>query len=162
MGFHKVHPGEVFVGREDSVKILSGDLHETRKSCPAPYKEALESLFLQVVEGGGAPHDEVGDKFHPHFPEVFEFEVDDGIGKPEFWNTIFEDSANFVKSFEHGYVVAILGHIAGKGEGCWAGAHGCHPDTVGRKCFRNIAASRFPFEVSCKSFKVTNGHGGLF
>ncbi len=71
MGSHKVHPGEVFVGREDPVEVLAGDLHETRQSRPAPDKEALESLFLQVVEGGSAPHDEVGDEFHTHFPEVF-------------------------------------------------------------------------------------------
>ena len=57
-----------------------------------------------------------------------------------------------MKGFEYGYVVAIFGHIAGKGEGCGAGAHGSHLDAVGRKGFRDITASRFPFVVGCEPF----------
>jgi len=120
IGSHEVDAGKVFVGGEDAVVIFAGDFHEAWQTGSASDKETLVSLFLEIIEGCGAPHDEVGDEFDAHLPEVFDFEVDDGVGEPEFGDAIFEDSPNFMEGFEDGHVVAIFDHIAGKGEGCRA------------------------------------------
>ena len=49
-----------------------------------------------------------------HLLEVFNLHVDDAVGQTELRDAVFQHTTNLMKGFEHIYIVAELGHVAGK------------------------------------------------
>ena len=114
---HEVAAGEVFVGGEDALCVLPGDVHEAGKARARAEEDGFEAeLLFELVDGEHFADDHVRHHLDAERSEVIYLLFDDGFGKTEFGDAVDEHAARKVQRFEDGHVVAELGKIARAGE----------------------------------------------
>ena len=93
---HQIDTGEIFVGRHDVDRVLSGNIHKVRQSRTGSDKYAFETFCLQILHADCFSYDAVFDKVNPHLHKVVYFYIYNLVGQTEFGNTVFQYTTNFM------------------------------------------------------------------
>ena len=117
-GFHKVASGKVLICGEYSVKSLTGNVHESGKSCAGSDEYCAESFFFhKLIDGDAASYDNVGLDLNTECFNVLNLLGNNSLfGKSELGNTVYENSSCLVKSLKNGYVISELCKISRTGK----------------------------------------------
>ena len=117
-GVHEVGAGEHLIGREDTVEVLAGYVHEAGKPCSRADEHGVEALFIhEGVYGESAPHHYVCLDLHAELLHACHLSGHYALlGETEFRNAVYEHASSLVEGFEDCHVVAEASKVAGAGE----------------------------------------------
>ena len=127
-GFHQIVSGQILVGREHAVGLLSRNAHEHGKSRAGADEYGFKAFLLhQLVDGDGFADDHVCLDLYTKGTNIFHFLRHDLVlRKTEFRDTVDQNAACLVQRFEDGHVIAHLRQVAGAGKACRAGTDDSH------------------------------------
>ncbi len=75
---------------------------------------------MEVVVTECLSDDAVLDKFYAVATQRFDFLVDDGVGKTEFGNAVFQHASDLVQCLENRDGIAVARHFARERQAAWA------------------------------------------
>ena len=159
-GLHQIASGQVFVGGEYAVGVLTGDSHEFGKSCAGADKYGGKTFLIQkLIDGNGFSHNHISLDFNAQRLHVFNFLLHYGfLGKTEFRNTINQHAAGLMKRLKNGHIIAHFGEISRAGKTCRSGTdYGYLFTLLFRSAFRLNAVFSGP--VSHIALQLSNGNG---
>ena len=84
------------------------------------------------------------------------------IRQTEFRNTVFQYPSNLVERFENRNLIASLHHISGKWKSRGSWTDHCYFYSVGSSHFGYRHLTGFAFEISCKTFQITDSYRCFF
>ena len=122
-GVHEVDARQVFVARKHTVQVLAQDIHEARQTGSRANENTLETLLLQFPDTNRLADDCVSMELYAERTQTVYLDIHDAVGQTELRNTVFEHTAYLMQRLKHMHLVAVLGHIAGKGQACRTGTH---------------------------------------
>ena len=122
VGLHQVRSGQVFIGGINPDQVFPGQVHEDRQPGAHAHVDGVKTLLgHQFFYGLGPADDRVADDLTAQLLQNVDLGLDDGLGQPEFRNTIDQDPAGFMKGFKDGYVMPFEDQVPGHGEPGGAG-----------------------------------------
>ena len=101
-----------------NVVFSPGRVSVLRTSCARSNKHTFESVSLKVGYRESLSYHTVLNELYAHLFEVVYFNIDDGVGKTEFGDAIFEYTANLMQRLEYGYIVSCLCHVSCERKSC--------------------------------------------
>ena len=120
-GAHQVDAREVLVGRVDALEVLAGDVEEHRQAGAVGDEDGVV-VGGDLVDGDGAPDDDVALDLHAQMAQVLDLAVDDRLGQTELGDAVAKHAAGVVQGLEDVHLVAHAGQLAGGREAARAGA----------------------------------------
>ena len=133
ISLHQVDTGQELVGRVNAAEVLTGDVHEHRKTRTGADEHGLEAVLAhQLVDGHDAADDHVRLDLDTEGLQAVDFLLHDGLGKSELGDAVDQHAAGKVERFKNGDIVALLGKVARAGEAAGAGADDRDLVAVGR------------------------------
>ena len=155
---HQVASGQVLVGREDTVGILTGDTHELRQSGTGTDEYSLKTFLIhQLVDGHGFTYHHVSLNMNAERFYILDFFCHNtGLGKTELGNTVYQYTACLMQCFENGHIISQLCQISGTGKTSRAGTDHSYLLTVLLCCGSGLDAI-LSCPVSHKTLQLTDG-----
>ena len=115
---HQIASGQILIGREYTVGILTGDTHELRKSCTGTDKYGMEALFIhQLIDGHGFTYHYVGFNMNTERFNILDlFCHNAALGKTELGDTVYQYTACLMQCLEDGDIITHFCQISGTGQ----------------------------------------------
>ena len=115
-------------------------MQELRQSGAGPDEDCFKSVFKQFIHRNGFPDNGVVNNLHAHFSQVFNFSGNNLLRKTKLRNTVYQNTARFMKRFKYRDVITHFAKISGAGQAGRTGPDYRHPVSVGRRnrYFRQI------------------------
>ena len=158
-GLHQVASGQILVGREYTVGVLTWNSHELGKSCAGTDEYGLKAFLIhQLVYGHGFTDDNIGLNLNAQFPYIVDFRLyHAGLWKTEFRNSICKHAAWLMKGFKNSYFISHLCKVACAGKSCRAGTDYSNLDAVGFLWLSRYE-SIFPGPVCHETLQLSDGN----
>ncbi|CDA76343.1 unknown [Clostridium sp. CAG:242] len=154
--FHEVDSGEEFVCGRNANEVFAFDTHEHWQTSTGTYEYSFKAhIVYQLIDRENFTDNHVGHNFYAHFFQAFNFLLYNCFWKSEFRNTINQNAACFVESFEDGYIVAFLSKVASTGQTCRACTDNSNFVTVGNWFF-DLMFAILHIPISSKSFQTAD------
>ena len=117
-GTHEVDTRQVLIARHHPYKIFSGNTHETWQSGTGGDKKSAETHTEQIIVADSLAYNAIAHKHYTGSLKRTDFIVDHSIRQTELRNTVFQHTADLVKSLENGHIITACRNITGKRESC--------------------------------------------
>ena len=157
VGLHQVGTGQVFIGGQNALQALAGDVHEHGQTGAGAHKDGLEAHLEQLVDGQDTADDHVGHDFHALGLQLLDLVGHNGLGQTEFGDAVDQHAAGGVQRLENGNLIAFFRQIAGAGQAGRAGTHNRHLNAVGGHLFGH-GVDVLPVPVCHKTLQTADGN----
>ena len=156
---HQVVSGQILIGGKYAVGILTRNSHKFRKTCTGTDENSLKAFLIhQFINGYGLSDNHICLNGHTQLFHIFNLAADNGIlRKTELRNTVGQNAARLMKSFENRYLVAHLCQIASTSQTCRAGSHNSHLMTFFLSCYLGYKTI-LSGPVCNKALQLSNGN----
>ena len=131
VSLHQVGTGQIFVGGQNALQRLAGDVHEHGQTRAGTDEHGLVAHLEQLVNGQNPADDHVGHDLDALGFQLPDLVGHDGLGQTELGDAVNQHAAGSVQRFKNGDLIALLGKVAGAGQTGRAGTHHGHLDAVG-------------------------------
>ena len=165
---HQVDTGQEFVCGVNTLQVFAGDLQELRQTCTGA-DEYCVVFVAQFFNVDNLTNNPVGLDFNAQLLQAFDFLCYDSLGQTEFGNTVNQNAAGSVQSFENGNSVATLCQVACAGQRCGTGANNSNLVAVGFglynfNCFLSVVVVSYEtFDAAdCNGFALDAAVAELF
>ena len=156
---HQVASCQIFICREHTVRIFSGDSHKLGKPCAGADEYSRKAFFChKLIDGYGFSHNYIGFNCNTQRFYVFNFLLHYGfLGKTEFRDSVYKNAAGLMQRFKNGNLIAHLCQISRTGQSCRAGTDNSNLLALFLLCaFRFDVV--FPCPVGYVTLQLTDGN----
>ena len=157
-GLHQIAPGQILIGREHTVCLLTGNSHKFRKSGTGTDKDSRKAFFFhQIIDRYRLADYHIGLDLHTKGLDIFNFLLNNiFFGKTEFRNAVNKHSSGLMQCLKDRYIIAQLCQISRTGQTGRTGADNSHLLTVLFLCSLRLDSVLF-CPVSYKTLQLSDG-----